>query len=139
MKILPNLESLRTTYVLEDRAVTPPSFSTSLRHLDVGVSLIPGPLAECFWSWLLLLLPRTSLETLHIQSASQAIEVPGAFLSNLTKVHGAVLKSVDVGYLTMSASHIAELCATCPGIEYIGCTVSSPAVRVMWCVQLSEH
>lgn len=133
LKALPNLESLYTEYVMTDQNIEPKPFAASLRHLTIATSIPNRSLAEPLWTWILQLTPRRSLETLQIQTVSM-IDVPKEFIQRLAYIHGPILEKFSVGYLAMSASDIADLCTSCPCLEFITCTTNSPAVRSFNCL-----
>ncbi|TCD69405.1 hypothetical protein EIP91_007752 [Steccherinum ochraceum] len=122
LEVLPNLESLYTEYLIASHGRNHPPFKTSLKHLTVATCIPNQAFAEPLWEWILQVLPRPSLETLHIQTVSP-ITVPRKFLRDLTKIHHDTLQEVNVGRMEMTADDIAYLCTTCPNLQSVSCSL----------------
>lgn len=87
---------------------------------------------EMLFPWIHTLLPRTSLESLHlhafISSGSGRVVIPKTFIQDLARVHGSALKEflVDESFVTLDDVH--TLCMVFPRLENLACALVSPDV-----------
>lgn len=130
---LPGLESLNTKYIATgtplDFALDTPPLVTSMRHLTIEASTVDIRSTDRFWRWIHKLVQVCSLESLALQ-VEVTERMTGEFVWWLTRIHGAVLKRLDVQKFMISALDMKHICSSCPSLEYVSCSIEFTAVRV---------
>ncbi|KAF5317312.1 hypothetical protein D9611_003627 [Ephemerocybe angulata] len=138
LAVLPKLKVLDTEYLPSFGRARPASSSSTpppaLETLTVRTSSgdFMGP--QKLWPWILELIPgpAASLHTFSLHSfvmnvmGKGSISVPGEFLLELSRVHGATLRQVILGDAMLTLGDVECLVDRCVGLEVLSCgTVAS--------------
>lgn len=96
----------------------------ALRSLKVHTSAVDAGPQE-IWSWILQLVPQTSLESLTVQafSAQSRMEMPSAFIASMSSIHGETVRELNVDQVIMSAEVLGYACAHLPVLENLSCSL----------------
>ncbi|KIJ66011.1 hypothetical protein HYDPIDRAFT_151768 [Hydnomerulius pinastri MD-312] len=131
MACLPNLIALDAEYLGSGNYRAPLTPLPALQRLTVrtGSLDVLGP--EQLWTWTRSLIPhRGSLQsfTLNSFAVHGQMSIPRPFLVSLTGRHGESLKELVAGVAQLTLASISLLCAKCPALETLVCSVASPDV-----------
>ncbi|KAF6746784.1 hypothetical protein DFP72DRAFT_1035377 [Ephemerocybe angulata] len=133
LAVLPKLKFLDTEYLPSFGRARPASSSSTpppaLESLTVRTSSADFMGPQKLWPWILELIPgpTASLHTFSLHSfvmnvmGKGSISVPGGFLLELSRVHGATLRQVILGDAMLTLGDIECLVDRCVGLEVLSC------------------